>query len=34
MRGVSQPRDLFRTLNDLTAGARIAPGTRLKIIAD
>ena len=26
--------NLFRTLNDLTAGARIAPGTRLKIIAD
>ena len=28
------PRDLFRVLNDLTAGARIAPGTKLKIISD
>jgi len=34
MRGVSAPRDLFRVLNDLTAGARIAPGTKLKIISD
>jgi predicted Zn-dependent protease len=34
MRGVSQPRDLFRALNDLPAGARIVAGTRLKIISD
>src|SRR5262249_9840464 len=34
MRGVSQPRDLFRALNDIAAGAKIEPGTKLKIISD
>jgi predicted Zn-dependent protease len=34
MRGVSQPRELFRALNDVAAGAKIEPGTKLKIISD
>jgi len=34
MHGVSRPRDLFLTLNDLDADAHIAPGTKLKIISD
>ena len=34
MRGVDRPADLFRALNDLDAGARLTPGTRLKIVDD
>ncbi len=34
MRGVEGPRDLFRALNDLQAGAPIAAGTRVKIVSD
>jgi predicted Zn-dependent protease len=34
MRGVSRPRDLFLALNDIDADAKIAPGTKLKIISD
>ncbi len=32
MSGVDRPRDLFRVLNDLDPGARIAPGTKVKIV--
>ena len=34
MRGVERPRDLFRALNDLPAGAPIAAGTRVKVVND
>jgi predicted Zn-dependent protease len=34
MRGVERPRELFRALNDLNPGERIAPGTKVKIVAD
>jgi predicted Zn-dependent protease len=34
MRGVDRPRELFRVLNGLTAGAAIAPGTKVKIVSD
>jgi predicted Zn-dependent protease len=34
MRGVDRPLELFRALNDLTPGAAIKPGTRLKIVTD
>ncbi|MEX2319063.1 MAG: metalloprotease, partial [Bauldia sp.] len=34
MRGVDRPRDLFRALNGLSAGARLAPGTTFKIVTD
>jgi predicted Zn-dependent protease len=34
MRGVDRPRELFRALNDLEPGARIAAGTKVKIVDD
>ena len=34
MKGVERPRDLFRALNDLPAGAPIAAGTRVKVVND
>ncbi len=34
MSGVDRPRELFRVLNELTPGAAIAPGTKLKIVTD
>lgn len=34
MRGVDRARELFRVLNDLEAGAKLQPGTRVKIIDD
>ncbi|HZP19629.1 MAG TPA: metalloprotease, partial [Bauldia sp.] len=34
MQGVDRPRELFRSLNDIGPGERIAPGTRVKIVAD
>jgi predicted Zn-dependent protease len=34
MRGVDRPRDLFRALNDLGPGAKIAAGTVIKIVSD
>ncbi len=34
MSGVDRPRDLFRVLNDLDAGAKLTPGTKLKIVND
>ncbi len=34
MRGVDQPLALFRALNNLDAGAQLAPGTKLKIVND
>jgi predicted Zn-dependent protease len=34
MRGVNRPRDLFDVMNGVTAGAEIAPGTKVKIVSD
>ena len=34
MRGVDRPRELFRALNGLAPGARIEPGTKVKIVED
>jgi predicted Zn-dependent protease len=34
MHGVGRGRDLFDVMNNLTPGAAIAPGTRLKIVTD
>lgn len=34
MRGVDRPRELFRALNGLSAGARLEPGTMVKIVTD
>jgi predicted Zn-dependent protease len=34
MSGVDRPRELFRVLNDLPAGAKLTPGTKLKIVND
>ena len=34
MRGVDRPRDLFDVMNGVTAGATIAPGTKVKIVSD
>jgi predicted Zn-dependent protease len=34
MRGVDRPRDLFDVMNGVTAGAAIAPGTKVKIVTD
>jgi predicted Zn-dependent protease len=34
MHGVDRPRDLFLALNGLSPGARIDPGTRIKIVDD
>ena len=34
MSGVDRPLELFRVLNDLTAGAKLTPGTKLKIVND
>ncbi len=34
MRGVEKPLDLFLTLNELTAGSRLTPGTKVKIVSD
>jgi predicted Zn-dependent protease len=34
MHGVDRPRELFRALNDLTPGAPITPGLKVKIVDD
>ena len=34
MRGVDRGRDLFDLMNGLSAGATVAPGTKVKIVTD